>query len=105
MGWFGYEMGTCFENVPVAASNDFSLPAAALGFYDVVLCWDHLRSDGWLISQGWPATGPKRHAKAYDRLKEFLSLLEQPERDDSPQPWVASTNHLVPQYSARWSAD
>lgn len=105
LGWFGYELGRCFENVPAASSNDFCLPAAALGFYDVVLSWDHERNEGWLISQGWPSIGKQRQKRAYQRMKYFLALLENDETESNHSTWTASKDQLTPQYPTRWSSD
>ncbi len=106
LGWFGYELGTCFERVPLAGANEFCLPLANLGLYDVALSWDHTRDEGWIISQGWPATEPKqRQRRAYRRMRFFWDLLEQ-------EPQAAhnsSANHrlraarLVEQHATRWS--
>lgn len=105
LGWFGYELGGCFENVPTARYNDFCLPVASLGFYDVVLCWDHDRNEGWLISQGWPAAGSARLKKAYERLKYFLSILEQSPPDSEPLIRATSKRQIVPQHATRWSPE
>ena len=77
MGWFGYELGGSFEKIPAAQFNEFHLPLAALGLYDVVLSWDHTTGDGWVVSQGWPVIEPlARQQHAYRRLQRFLSVLE-----------------------------
>ncbi len=112
MGWFGYELGGCFERVPAASVNEFHLPLAALGLYDCVLSWDHLRDEAWLISQGWPVTQPAaRQQRAYRRLQYFLRVLEAPPAP-SPNPLQQlkrsvqlPSQQLSPQYPTRWSSD
>lgn len=52
-GFMGYELGRCFERIPEAKHNEFGLPLATLGLYDVVFAWDHASHQGWLISQGF----------------------------------------------------
>jgi para-aminobenzoate synthetase component 1 len=111
MGWFGYELGGCFEKLPRPRYDEFHLPLAALGLYDVVLSWDHDREEGWIISQGWPVpTSQPRSVRAYRRLQKFLSLLESPPQAASPtavQPrtYELPQSLLPPQHATRWSHD
>jgi para-aminobenzoate synthetase component I len=114
LGWFGYELGRCFEDIPSAAHNDFSLPLAMLGLYDVVLGWDHLSGDGYIISQGWPYTNPiDRQVNAYRRLKQFLSVLETDElslhgpsvMQRQRRSYNLAAHQLAAQYPTNWSAD
>ncbi|MEC8553565.1 MAG: anthranilate synthase component I family protein [Planctomycetota bacterium] len=106
MGWFGYELGRSFENLPRAQHNDFNLPVAALGLYDLVLSWDHQREEGWIVSQGFPAQeGTARSKRAYSRLKEITQLLAGvPKRSSTNHGGYELTNlQLAPQYSTRWN--
>jgi para-aminobenzoate synthetase component I len=75
-GMFGYELGGSFEKVPTARFADFQLPTLALGWYDVVVAFDHLDQSAWLVSQGWPETDPlARRERAVQRLDEFRRYL------------------------------
>lgn len=112
MGWLGYELGRCFEAIPVAKHNEFALPCAMLGVYDVVLSWDHWSGDGYIISQGWPYREPlQRQEHAYRRLKDFLSLLEVDElsihgpsvQQRQRRNYAVSPHQLAPQFETRWS--
>ncbi len=112
MGWFAYEFGRCFERIGESCHNEFSSPLVQLGMYDVVLAWDHQSGQGWLISQGWPEVKThERQKRAYQRLLQFLKLLE---LNDPTQiktaynpgyTWRAPPSSLVRQYSTRWSPD
>lgn len=108
LGWFGYELGGCFEKVPTPRYNEFRLPLAALGLYDVVMAWDHRTDRGWIISHGWPVVDPvKRQRYAYRRLQEFLSLIENT-GSLAPRRRVAMANplpasRLARQYPTRWA--
>ncbi|MGN6544470.1 MAG: anthranilate synthase component I family protein [Aureliella sp.] len=110
MGWFGYELGACFERLPPFRYNEFQLPLAALGLYDVVLAWDHQRGQSWLISQGWPRHGQARERQAYRRMLQFLALLEGEPQNREQQRITAlgaaplAASRLAPQYPTRWSA-
>jgi para-aminobenzoate synthetase component I len=121
MGWFGYELGSCFERLPVFRHNEFQLPLAALGLFDVVLAWDHATGRGWIISQGWPKTEPAaREQMAYRRLLRFLRVLEAspaaPLQAAAAPPAQAAAqaaphgasfplplDRLAPQHATRWS--
>ncbi len=109
MGWFGYELGACFERLPEFRYNEFQFPLAALGLYDVVLAWDHLRGQSWIISQGIPKSGKLREQQAYRRLHQFLTHIESaPIGKDSRPITVVGTkplpvNRLAPQFPTRWS--
>jgi para-aminobenzoate synthetase component 1 len=111
MGWLGYELGRTFETLPGARFNEFHLPVAALGLYDVVLSWDHASQQGWIISQGWPFTEPiARSRHAYRRLGRFLSLLEEPHVELAPptrqdRQYQLRYEQLASQYPTRWSED
>jgi para-aminobenzoate synthetase component I len=108
MGWFGYELGGCFERLPSARYNEFHLPLAVLGLYDVVLAWDHVTDEGWLVSQGLPVLDPQmRSRRAYRRMQYFLRMLEA--IDDPTSTALVSSKyplpqaHLAPQFPTRWS--
>lgn len=112
MGWFGYELGQCFERIPQPRYNEFLLPLAALGLYDVVLSWDHSQNQGWIVSQGWPETEPSRREKhAYLRIKRMMKYLDaEPATGSQQVSRVAfahgvSASQLCPQHATRWSND
>ena len=54
-GLLSYDLGRCLERVPAPRYDEFQLPLAAIGWYDVILAWDHAEERAWLISHGWPA--------------------------------------------------
>ena len=96
-GLFGYELGRCFERLPLPRFDEFQLPQAVLGAYDVVVAFDERQERGWIVSQGFPEVEPDRRRKrAERRLMEFRNWLEQsPTEPDialptsSPQPIAA----------------
>jgi para-aminobenzoate synthetase component 1 len=76
-GLLSYELAHSFERLPRTEFDEFRFPAVAVGLYDVVLAFDHLRHRTWLISQGFPEIEPlSRHARARERLRQFRNLLE-----------------------------
>ncbi len=76
-GYMAYEFGRCFERIPPASHDEFGLPLAVLGLYDVVLAWDHKTERAWLISQGFleGANTQSRALQANQRAERFLNLL------------------------------
>jgi para-aminobenzoate synthetase component 1 len=75
-GLFGYELGRGLEQAPPPRYDEFRVPALAVGFYDVVVAFDHIAGRGWLISQGLPETAPHRRlARAAVRGAEFREHL------------------------------
>lgn len=115
MGWLGYELGSCFERLPLASYNEFRLPLAAVGIYDVVLAWDHLTGEAWGLSHGWPIADPyQRQRRAYRRLQQFLRWVESPlpfcyqhgaQRPVTPSGQRLKPQQLAPQFPTRWSQD
>ncbi len=80
-GVFSYELGQSFEQLPTAAYDEFDLPAVAVGVYDVVVAFDHLKSRAWIVSQGFPATDEgQRLRRATDRIARFQQRLRAPPR-------------------------
>lgn len=78
-GLFGYELGRTLESVPTAHYDDLPTPALAVGAYDVVLAFDHLAGEAWIISQGFPESDPRaRHERAAARVAEFRTRLVNP---------------------------
>ncbi len=106
IGFFGYEFGRCFEKIPAARHDEFDIPAAMFGLYDVVLAWDHERpGNGWIISQGIPERDPAaRRKRAESRLRQFLDRLKAPEpkMETSTVGFQAMAHGLTaPQYQTR----
>jgi len=82
-GAFGYDLNRGLERLPRPRFDEFGVPALAVGFYDVVLAWDHLTQRAWLISQGLPEWEPAaRRQRAATRLAQFRAALAA--RRDAP---------------------
>jgi para-aminobenzoate synthetase component 1 len=101
-GMFGYELGRSFERIPAAASDEFGMPALALGLYDVVVAFDHADQTSWIISQGWPETGSAaRRERARERLTRFRSVLAGTSpRDLGPRGFAAASAPSAPDLPA-----
>ncbi|MBA8880339.1 aminodeoxychorismate synthase component I [Phyllobacterium myrsinacearum] len=80
IGYFSYEFGRLLEDLPEPLKqSQGDVPDAIWSFYDVVLAFDHLRQQVWLVSSGLPElAGEKRAVRAGERARMALSALESP---------------------------
>lgn len=104
-GVLGYEFGRCFEKIPKPKHDEFSLPMAVMGLYDLVLAWDHESEDGWLISSGLPESNEKRRAvRSKERAEQLMERLRGPSIPrPSPLESPQATAHglTAPQFDTR----
>ena len=82
VGLFSYELSKSFERLPTSCYDEFSIPAVAVGLYDVVVAFDHEEERSWVISQGFPETesSPRRN-RARLRAESCLRWLETPDQN------------------------
>ena len=59
----------------VRAPTNFSLPALAIGLYDVVIAFDHELQRTWIVSQGLPELDLDKRSRRADGTPEQLSRL------------------------------
>ena len=75
-GLLGYDLGGRLEVLPAARIDEFEVPALAIGFYDVVIAFDHVSERSWIISQGFPETDlANRSRRAEFRLRQFRDWI------------------------------
>jgi para-aminobenzoate synthetase component 1 len=78
-GLFGYDLCHHLERLPRPRCDEFGVPDLAVGCYDWVAAFDHVRQRAWLVSTGFPETEPdRRQRRATERLSRFRKLLSQP---------------------------
>jgi para-aminobenzoate synthetase component I len=96
-GIFGYELAPQFERVPTAAIDEFNVPPLAVGWYDVVVAFDHEQDAAWIISQGGPGVDPTARL---DRLHQILAS-EPVAAGGNPTPTseLIKLPDLAPQYA------
>jgi para-aminobenzoate synthetase component I len=100
-GLFAYDLHRSLESIPASRCDEFSLPALAVGFYDVVLAFYLQSKEAWLISQGFPETEPaRRRQRAAQRLSEFRSRLERTatRTSDARHARILAADQLSPQH-------
>ncbi len=75
-GLLSYDLNRSLEQIAAPKIEDLQTPALAMGAYDVVVAFDHLEHQAYLISQGLPEVEPlARRERAESRLAEFKRLL------------------------------
>lgn len=79
-GLFCYDLAQQVERLPAPRRDEFQIPALAVGFYDVVLAWDHAQNRAWFVSQGFPAPNGQRRRRAVERIAQFRDWLVGPPR-------------------------
>ncbi len=100
-GLLSYDLCRSFERVPLPKFDEFAIPVIAVGFYDVVLAFDHVTRQAWIISQGFPETDLNlRRQRAESRLNEFASWLNaEPLTDDKTRDDTIDAAELAPQFA------
>ena len=74
VGYLSYDLCHFIERLPTTAVDDLQLPECYLGFYDVVLAFDHLEGKTYIVSTGFPELAEtERMARARYRLDEMKS--------------------------------
>lgn len=79
-GFLSYEIGSEIEVLPSAKNRDFVTPDLELGFYDVVVGWDHVEGSCHIVSTGLPCSGRDRWNRAGGRLETVARWI----RGDAP---------------------
>ncbi|MBT8506490.1 hypothetical protein B1F79_02510 [Coxiella-like endosymbiont of Rhipicephalus sanguineus] len=54
VGFFSYDLTRNLENLPNYAVDDMRYPRLAVGFYDLIISFDHVKQQAWVISSGLP---------------------------------------------------
>jgi para-aminobenzoate synthetase component I len=76
-GFFGYDLCRQLEkkiNVPI--QDDMQYPDMVLGFYDLVIGFDHIKQKAWIFSSGLPEkNSSKRSQRAEQRLQWLTKEL------------------------------
>ena len=75
-GFFSYDSCHFLEKLPKPLSDDSNFPAVLVGFYDVVVAFDHLQKRAWILSTGFPET-TKRADRASARANWMKELLKE----------------------------
>lgn len=78
LGYWGYDLCAKMENIQLPKPDEFSLPDMIIGFYDLVIGFDHRQKQAWVMSSGLPERHPVLQKKrAEKRLNWVSELLKQ----------------------------
>lgn len=99
-GLLTYELGQCFERLPVPEWDFLKLPRAVIAVYDWTLAWDHEQGRCWFIGHGYPEESDlHRSSRAECQWRSILKALSSgparssaahgviPERAHRPEGW------------------
>ncbi|TYO97993.1 aminodeoxychorismate synthase component I [Desulfallas thermosapovorans] len=75
VGYFSYDLGRQFEEIPVQAVDDLQTPDLCLGFYDTLVAVDVRTNEATIISTGLPERGEAAFRRARQRLEWFETWL------------------------------
>lgn len=106
VGYLAYDLGRFIEVLPATVQDDVPLPDLVLGFYDVVLIFDHLTHQAYLASTGFPAQGTARLRRARQRLQEWqhrLSALSHSPMPPLPHSSTPPLSHSPPTLSSNFT--
>lgn len=77
MGYFGYDLCHHLEKLPKPANDDLKFPDMSIGFYDLIIAFDHKIQRAWACSSGYPEKKfLKRKVRAETRLDFLLAQLK-----------------------------
>ena len=75
-GYWSYDLARSLESLPSIAAQDNSFADMALGFYDLVVSFDHLKKRAYAVSSGFPEHDEKKNDKrATARLHWLLTKI------------------------------
>ncbi len=95
-GLLSFDLNRSLEKVAPARNDEFSVPALAVGFYDVVVALDHKLNRAWILSQGFPETDEhSRKQRAADRLRQCQDWLKRPPVEHSSNERVGENRLLA----------
>ncbi len=76
IGYLGYDLGYSLEDIPGHSQDDVGAPDCCLGFYDIVLIFDHAEKKTYIAANGFPETDATAQlAKAQNRIAQLMELI------------------------------
>ncbi len=105
-GFFSYDLYPHLENIVSHQIDDMDFPDMAVGFYDLVIAFDHCLKKAWIFSSGYPIKEETlRQQRATERLNwlqnklsqvSILPIIPEMKLDES----VIQTNFTANEYQA-----
>ncbi|AIK96708.1 aminodeoxychorismate synthase component I [Candidatus Odyssella acanthamoebae] len=82
VGYLSYELARSLENLPTAPEDDLNFPDLMMGFYDVVVAFDHHQQRGWIFSSGFPTEDLSYAHQRLIWMSEIINTLN-PSKNNS----------------------
>lgn len=82
-GFLSYELAASLERLPKAAEDDLKFPDMMMGFYDLVIAFDHHQLKAWIFSSGLPTGEIVRAQQRLQWLLAQLSLAASPGEENN----------------------
>jgi para-aminobenzoate synthetase component I len=76
VGYFSYDLKNFTEKLKRNSLNDTDIPDSMLCFYDVVIVFDNLKKEFFIISSGFPKNGKERYLRQKHRLEYIKNKIE-----------------------------
>ncbi|MFT4552164.1 MAG: para-aminobenzoate synthetase component 1 [Chlamydiales bacterium] len=95
-GFFSYDLCNYLERLPVAELDDMQFPDMALGFYDLLLAFDHREKRSWIFSSGYPEKNPEeRKRRAQRRFEELANKIKNVKALQDIPPFVCMEKEII----------
>ena len=80
-GFFSYDLYPHLEKIASQQMDDMHFPDLVMGFYDLVIAFDHEKNKAWIFSSGYPEQEKSAREKyAKERLSSLQNKLIQVSR-------------------------
>lgn len=76
-GFFSYDLSQHLETIPRHKIDEMAFPDLVVGFYDVVMAFDHVLKRAWIFSSGYPENNlEKRILRSRIRMAEIKKIIK-----------------------------
>jgi para-aminobenzoate synthetase component 1 len=100
-GYFAYDLYQHLENIPLHQIDDMQCRDMVLGFYDVVIAFDHEIKSAWIFSSGFPIKEDiARKKRAKERLQWVLHVIDQPKSFSFQHRSIIEDNSIEANFTA-----
>jgi len=76
VGYFSYDLKDLIEDLPNIAKDDLNIPDCLMGFYDIVIIYNHHQKRAYIASSGFPDLERNaNNSRKKERLDEFKKII------------------------------
>jgi len=108
VGFFSYELGGVVEKLPPPKPDTIS-PLLSVGFYDVIMAFDHHNRHCWIMSSGFPEQELQaREVRAEERMDWIVqSITQAPSSpiDEATSSWRSTQSQESAEYAIGGAID